>query len=41
MKTNFHTHTSLCRHADGTAEDYVKSAVSNGLTQLEIGRAHV
>ena len=34
MKTNFHTHTSLCRHADGTAEDYVKSAVSNGLTQL-------
>lgn len=34
MKTNFHTHTSLCRHADGTAEDYVKSALSSGLAQL-------
>jgi len=34
MKTNYHTHMYLCRHAIGTVEDYVKSAIDNGLTVL-------
>lgn len=27
MKTNYHTHIYLCRHATGTIEDYVKKAI--------------
>ncbi len=34
MKANFHTHTQRCFHAFGTEEDYVKAAVSAGLSQL-------
>lgn len=34
MKTNYHTHTERCRHAFGTEEDYVKSAVQKGLAEL-------
>ncbi|MCF0259425.1 MAG: histidinol-phosphatase [Erysipelotrichaceae bacterium] len=30
MITNFHTHTSRCRHAWGSDEDYVKAAIRNG-----------
>lgn len=33
-KINFHTHTKRCRHALGEEEDYVKSAIHNGLSQL-------
>ena len=29
-----HIHTSLCRHASGTMEEYVLSAIEQGLTQL-------
>lgn len=34
MKTNYHTHTSRCRHAEGTDEEYVLSAIENGFTTL-------
>ena len=34
MKTNFHTHVQRCRHADGNAEDYIKSALQAGVSQL-------
>ncbi len=33
-KTNFHTHTSYCRHALGSAADYAASAASAGLSEL-------
>lgn len=32
--SNFHTHTSLCRHAFGTPREYVESAVKAGLKTL-------
>lgn len=34
IKNNFHTHCQRCRHALGQEEDYVKSALSSGLSQL-------
>lgn len=34
IKTNFHTHTQRCRHAKGCEEDYIKSALASGLSQL-------
>lgn len=34
IRTNFHTHVQRCRHAGGTEEDYVKAAISLGLSQL-------
>lgn len=34
MKTNYHTHTMRCRHAQGSEEDYVKSAINSGLSVL-------
>lgn len=34
MKANYHTHTNRCRHAQGSEEDYVKSAVQAGLSIL-------
>jgi histidinol-phosphatase (PHP family) len=34
MKADLHTHTYLCKHADGIAEDYVRSAVDRGLTMI-------
>lgn len=30
MKANYHTHLSLCGHAIGMSEDYVKIAIENG-----------
>ncbi|MGN0315006.1 MAG: histidinol-phosphatase [Fusicatenibacter sp.] len=33
-KTNFHTHYDRCRHADGSAEEYVQAALSAGMDQL-------
>jgi len=33
-KTNFHTHTHLCKHADGTEEDYVNEALRQRLDVL-------
>jgi len=34
MKKNYHTHHELCRHAKGTAEDYVKKAIEANLEVL-------
>ncbi|MCI8287303.1 MAG: histidinol-phosphatase [Lachnospiraceae bacterium] len=34
MKTNFHTHTQRCRHAQGSEEDFIKEALTKGLSQL-------
>ena len=34
MYANFHTHTYLCRHASGEPEEYVKTAIKNGLKVL-------
>jgi histidinol-phosphatase (PHP family) len=34
MKANYHTHMYLCRHANGSVEDYVKKAIELGLTSL-------
>jgi histidinol-phosphatase (PHP family) len=34
MKANYHTHMYLCRHAIGTVDDYVESAIANGLSVL-------
>lgn len=36
LKSNFHTHTYRCRHAEGTEEDYVKEAINCGLLRLGI-----
>jgi len=34
MKTNYHTHLKLCRHATGMTADYLKEAVRLGMTEL-------
>lgn len=34
MKTNFHTHTTRCKHAVGTDEQYVKAAIQGGFDVL-------
>lgn len=34
MKTNYHTHVQRCQHAFGTEEDYVRSAIQKGLSEL-------
>lgn len=34
MIANYHTHHSLCRHAVGNTEDYVKEAIKKGLEEL-------
>ena len=34
MKANYHTHLSLCGHADGMSEDYVKVAIEAGYIDL-------
>lgn len=34
QRFNYHTHTSLCGHADGTMEEYIKKAIEGGITDL-------
>jgi histidinol-phosphatase (PHP family) len=34
MKVDYHTHTSLCKHADGSVEEYVRQAVTLGFQQI-------
>lgn len=34
--TDYHTHTPLCLHANGTAREFVESALSKGLTEYGI-----
>ncbi len=34
LNSNFHTHTTLCRHAVGDPREYVESAIKSGLKKL-------
>lgn len=34
MKTNYHTHTQRCRHAQGSEEDYIRSALASQVSIL-------
>lgn len=34
MKSNYHTHSEYCGHAEGSLEDYIKKACSLGLVDL-------
>lgn len=34
MRTNFHTHTARCNHADGTDREYVEAAIKSGIKVL-------
>lgn len=34
MKTNYHTHTQRCLHAQGTEEDYIRTALEAGVSVL-------
>ncbi len=34
MRTNFHTHTARCNHADGTDREYVEAAIKKGIKVL-------
>lgn len=34
MKTNYHTHTQRCLHAQGSEEDYIKAALDAGVSVL-------
>lgn len=34
MKTNYHTHTQRCLHAQGSEEDYIRSALEAGVSVL-------
>ena len=34
IRTNYHTHMYLCRHAEGTVNDYVEEAIKNNFTAL-------
>lgn len=36
IKTNYHTHTTRCQHAEGSDEAYVQAAIRQGFTQLGI-----
>lgn len=36
MPADYHTHTPLCRHAEGTPEEYVDAALAAGLTEYGI-----
>lgn len=36
MKTNYHTHTYLCKHAIGTPSDYVQKAIELGYSEIAI-----
>lgn len=34
MTYNYHTHTSLCRHASGAEEEYIIRAIENGIAHM-------
>lgn len=36
LRTDYHTHTPLCRHAEGSPEAFVQQALQNGLYQYGI-----
>jgi len=36
IKTNYHTHMYLCRHASGTIDDYIEEAIKLNFTEIGI-----
>ncbi len=36
LPADYHTHTPLCRHAEGAAEEYVDAAIRSGVTEYGI-----
>jgi len=34
IRTNYHTHTTRCKHAEGSDEEYVLAAIEAGLTEI-------
>ena len=36
MKTNYHTHHYLCKHAEGNVSDYIKEAIKCGFDEIGI-----
>ena len=36
MKTNYHTHHYLCKHAEGNVSDYIKEAIRCGFDEIGI-----
>ncbi|HOA64173.1 MAG TPA: PHP domain-containing protein, partial [Bacilli bacterium] len=36
ITSNYHTHTYLCRHAQGKPEDYIKRAIEVGYKEIGI-----
>ncbi len=36
MPADYHSHTPLCQHAEGTPEEYVRAAIAAGLTEYGI-----
>ena len=34
IKTNYHTHTTRCKHAEGLDEEYVIAAINAGFTEI-------
>lgn len=36
IKTNYHTHTSRCKHADGSDREYIEAAIAAGIKTLGI-----
>lgn len=34
IRTNYHTHTKRCKHAEGSDEEYVLAAIEAGLTEI-------
>ncbi len=34
MFANYHTHTPLCRHASGSAREYIEAAIESGIKKL-------
>ena len=39
--TNYHTHTARCRHATGTEEAYIQTALRSGYTVLGLSLIHI
>jgi len=36
MPADYHTHTPLCKHAEGEPEEYVDFAIARGVTEYGI-----
>ena len=36
IKSNYHTHYSICRHAEGSIDEYINKAINLGYKTLAI-----